>query len=419
MTSDLTNSPRVGHLRVTFCSVHSQAFGHVVETKFLEDSSISGITIVDNDTLSGMIPRQWFFALMAKPYNPELYMKRPASHLLDKRQCLPMVIAAEETVLAAASSALARPDGQTGDPVVVTFPGNRFAVLDQQILLRSMADVLDKQRQQATELLDELRSTQSQLIQSEQMASLGGLVAGVAHEINTPIGIVLATASHFAALTEQFQQNLDQGKMRKSDLEGYTAQAHQAATLLTLNASRAAKLIESFKQVSVDRTSDERRNFQLKEYLNEIMTSLSPKLKGQPITVSITCPDDIQCDSYPGALSQIITNLVINSLVHGFDDGRAGTISIQAKLGAKDHVQLDYRDDGKGIPAEHIPRVFDPFFTTKRNVGGSGLGMHITYNLATGPLGGSIHLTSTIDQGVTINLRFPRIANPHTSAPIN
>ena len=284
------------------------------------------------------------------------------------------------------------------------FIGRVHTHLKNLLLVQGLETQLDK----TASTLEELRAAQSQLIQAEKMASLGGLVAGIAHEVNTPVGIVLSTATHFAAMTQRFRSLVADSKLTRSDLDTFTNQAAEAAKLLTTNAERAAKLIESFKRVSVDQTSDAKRDFNLLQYIEETLVSLSPKLKTAPVTVAVNIPHTIQCDTYPGPLSQTVTNLVINSLQHGFDDGRSGNITISAQLDADDHVTLTYQDDGKGIAAENAKHVFDPFFTTKRGSGGSGLGMHITYNLVTEALNGTIGLNSQPECGVTFTIRFPR-----------
>jgi two-component sensor histidine kinase len=170
---------------------------------------------------------------------------------------------------------------------------------------------------------------------------------------------------------------------------------------------RAAALVKSFKQVAVDQSSGDIRRFNLGAYVNEVLLSLQPKLKGKPVTVEVDCPNDLQLESHPGAVSQILTNMVMNSLVHGFEDGKAGRIGIRAAHDG-DTVTLEYADDGIGMDQDTLGKLFDPFFTTKRGSGGSGLGAHILYNLATGALGGSVRVDSAPGEGLRYQLRFPR-----------
>lgn len=257
--------------------------------------------------------------------------------------------------------------------------------------------------------LDDLRRTQAQLVQSEKMASLGALVAGVAHEINTPVGVGVTAASTLAARTSQFKDLYESQQLKRTDLDRFVQIAHESSDILLKNLQRAADLISSFKRVAVDQSSDQRRRFDLKAYIDETLRSLAPKYRKLGHTVNVDCADGIEIDSYPGAFAQILTNFVSNSLMHAFEPGAAGSIDIDAHLDGND-VVLRYRDHGKGIPAEHLPQIFDPFFTTKRGAGGSGLGLHIVFNLASQQLGGRVTASSPPGQGAEFVLRFPRVA---------
>ncbi|HSW12497.1 MAG TPA: HAMP domain-containing sensor histidine kinase, partial [Solimonas sp.] len=237
-------------------------------------------------------------------------------------------------------------------------------------------------------------------------ASLGALVAGVAHEINTPVGIGVTAASTLKMRTEQTRGAYASGVLTRPDLDRYIDTAMEASDIILRNLQRAADLIQSFKQVAVDQSSDERRRFGLKAYIDEILLSLAPRLKKTPHHIEVDCPPHIVVDSYPGALAQIITNLVGNALMHAFPDGRAGTLRIEAQVEA-DWVQLQFSDNGVGIPATDLHRIFDPFFTTKRGAGGSGLGLHIVYNLAAQMLRGNIRASSEPGRGARFLLQFP------------
>ncbi len=262
-----------------------------------------------------------------------------------------------------------------------------------------------KNRAEAT--LAELQQAQQSLIQAEKMASLGGLVAGVAHEINTPVGIGLTGASTLASETERLRKLYGEQAMTEDDFLDYLGIAAETARLLLANMNRAAELIHSFKQVAVDQTSAERRRFDLGTYIEEILNSLNPTIKKRRLAVEVTCPDGIAMDSYPGILSQVLTNLVMNALAHAYEEAQSGTLTIAVKdLG--DEVVLTFSDDGRGIPAENLPRIFDPFFTTKRSNGGSGLGLHIVFNVVTSSLNGQISVASQPGRGTTFTLRFPK-----------
>jgi len=254
--------------------------------------------------------------------------------------------------------------------------------------------------------LERLRQAQAQLVQSEKLASLGGLVAGVAHEINTPVGVGVTAASTLQAKAAQLQALYAAGTMSRSHLDRFISVAGEATRIILTNLSRAADLINSFKQVAVDQSSGERRRFELKGYLEEVLLSLGPQLRKSGHSVSTDCPEDLIVDSYPGALAQIVTNLFSNSMMHAYAPGQRGQISVQVRE-AGGRIELSYRDDGRGISPEHLPRVFDPFFTTRRGSGGSGLGMHIVYNLVTQMLGGTIELDSAPGRGVVVMVRFP------------
>ncbi len=279
----------------------------------------------------------------------------------------------------------------------------------QQEQLSAVNQELQRRRAEAEQALTRLKEAQDSLIQAEKLASLGALVAGVAHEINTPVGIALASSSHLADATGALGRLFEQGQMRKSDFADYLATAREASALIQGNCERAAQLINGFKQVAADQTSEERRRFRLADYLHEILLSLSPKLRQARAETLIDCPADLELDSYPGALSQIIANLVLNAILHGFGDGRGGRIVIAARLTGADQVALTVADNGTGIPDEIRGRVFDPFFTTRRGQGGNGLGLHIVFNIVTGSLKGHIAVESAPGQGTRFLVEFPRI----------
>jgi signal transduction histidine kinase/purine-cytosine permease-like protein len=259
--------------------------------------------------------------------------------------------------------------------------------------------------------LQNLENTRRDLVESEKMASLGGLVAGVAHEINTPVGIAVSTASYLHDRTEEIRRKLGSGELSAEELDHYLNDASQSARLLLSNANRAAQLVQSFKQVAVDQISDERRRFDLRAYVDETLLNLRPKLKQSRVVVRIDGPNGIAMDSYPGPLAQVITNLVVNSLQHGFDAASGGSIAIAFQAAGDQNVLIRYEDDGRGIPAAHRERVFDPFFTTRRGAGGSGLGLYLVYNIVTRKLGGSIAVEERASRrGTAFVIRLPRVA---------
>ncbi len=256
------------------------------------------------------------------------------------------------------------------------------------------------------ETVSELRLAQRQLVDAEKMAALGELVAGVAHEINTPLGIGVTATSHLQSETERLQRLLDAGELSRSDLEAYRRTAQESTQLIQRNLDRAAKLVRSFKQVAVDQSSGERRHIALHQYLDEILTSLRPALKRTRHRVLVECPDDLELTTMPGAVYQIVVNLVMNSVIHAFDEGQSGEIRIEAAR-RDGEVVLTYADNGRGMSEEARRRIYEPFFTTRRGRGGSGLGMHIVFNLVTQALRGSIECDSAPGQGVYFSIRIP------------
>lgn len=279
--------------------------------------------------------------------------------------------------------------------------------LQQEIQERQLAETqLNEKAQQLEKTLDSLRQAEDQLIQTETMAALGRLVAGIAHEINTPIGIGVTATSLLMEKTRAFSNRFARGAMRRSDLEKFLATAEQSSKMALTNLERAAELIQSFKQVAVDQSSESKRIFNVKSYLEEVLLQLSPKLKSTQYRVEIQGNAHISLYSYPGAFAQIVTNLVMNSVLHAFGPAAAGAIAFEFDQRDQQFV-LIYRDDGQGIPAKNLGKIFEPFFTTKRAQGGSGLGLHIVYNLVTRKLEGKIRCDSQPGQGTQFTIELP------------
>lgn len=253
--------------------------------------------------------------------------------------------------------------------------------------------------------LDRLTLTQRQLLESEKLASLGGLVAGIAHEINTPLGVGITAASHLAEEATRLSRLMQENRLGKRELDQFQQTACESAEMILRNLRRADALVKSFKQVAVDQSTEDRRVVELGACISEILTTLGPTLKKTPHKVDLVCPQPVVCETAPGALYQIVTNLVMNSLIHGFVDGRPGRIVVAISRDG-DAIEIDYRDDGVGMDEATRSRMFDPFFTTRRGQGGSGLGMHIVYNLVTQSLGGRIRVESSAGQGIDVAIRF-------------
>ena len=267
-----------------------------------------------------------------------------------------------------------------------------------------------KLRGKNSELAESMRTLEmakDQLVESERMASLGGLVAGIAHDVNTPIGVGVTAASFLQERLRDLQESYDDKKLTGKTMSAFLEEAQQTTSLLMKNLNRASDLVASFKQVAVDQTSEAERDVELKQYLNEIVQSLAPNFKKTQHSISIECPDNLSILCAPGVIAQIITNMIMNSLIHGFESREKGQILI--KLSADtEQVYLHYQDNGKGLPTTMLEKHFDAFFTTKRGRGGSGLGTHIMYNLVTQTLKGRIQAYSEEGQGLSYEAQFPR-----------
>lgn len=252
----------------------------------------------------------------------------------------------------------------------------------------------------------ELQEIRNHLVHTEKMASLGELVAGIAHEINTPIGNSITTISHLEIKACECSEKLSMGKMKKTDLEAFLEHCQQVAKISLTNLERGAELIRSFKKIAVDQSLGEKRKFELREYMNDVLVSLNPQIKKKNHKVILKCPPGIKVWSYPGAVWQIISNLLNNSLLHAYEEEEEGTITIE--IGHENGViTLQYADDGKGMTSEVRNKVFEPFFTTRRDAGGSGLGMHIVYNLVVFKMGGRIECNSQVGIGTVFTVEFP------------
>jgi len=255
--------------------------------------------------------------------------------------------------------------------------------------------------------LEQLRSAQMELVAREKMASLGQLVAGVAHEINTPVGVALTASSYLNERSEELRRALESGRMQRSELTAFMDQTREASGMIHQNLARAAELVRSFKQVSVDRSSDDRRHFNLRDSLRAVVSSLELTWKRRPISLDLDCDGQIELDSFPGALGQVMTNLIQNALLHAFDGERGGNMQISVALSNDQNARITFEDNGSGIGAAELMRIFEPFYTTRRSQGGSGLGLHIVYNLVTVKLGGRIEAHSEPGIGMRFVLTIP------------
>ncbi len=262
-------------------------------------------------------------------------------------------------------------------------------------------------REAAEAALTELRLAKDSLVQSEKLASLGSLVAGIAHEINTPIGSSLTVATALEERTRRFRDTLASGALKKSVLEEYVEGVGEASAILGLSLQAAGEQIQKFKQVAVDQTSTQRRAFNLAVVTEEVLSTLRPRIKRTQIELKVDMEPDLVMDSYPGPIGQLLSNLFTNALIHGFQDSGKGVITIEARRVDPDRVELLFADNGVGMNAEQKRHLYDPFYTTRMGCGGSGLGMHIVYNLVTTVLGGRISVDSAPGEGTRIIINMP------------
>jgi signal transduction histidine kinase len=272
--------------------------------------------------------------------------------------------------------------------------------------INKRTEALKESNQDLLSTLEKLHQFQSQLVESEKMASLGDMVAGVAHEVNTPIGLGVTASTLLADRLEEIKLAFEDKTLKSSQLKKFLNEGSENVAIIYRNLNRAADLISSFKKVAVDQSSEEVRTFEVKELLTEVLLTLRPQLNCLPYVVDIDCPSGLSITSKPGPINQILINLIMNSILHGFEGRDHGNISI-AVMPLSNQLNIIFKDDGIGVDESIKNKVFEPFTTTKRGEGGSGLGMHLVYNLVTQALGGTIVLHSELNQGVNIEINFP------------
>ncbi|WP_427981794.1 ATP-binding protein [Agarivorans sp.] len=277
--------------------------------------------------------------------------------------------------------------------------------LEQKV--KSRTERLEESNLQLASAFDKLKNAQQSLVEAEKMASLGGLVAGVAHEINTPIGISVTAASYLQEQGNQLKKSIESGKLSRKFMDELIGNLNQSTELLLNNLRRASDLISSFKQVAVDQSSEACYTFNLNENVNQVITSLGHKIRRSGCEIVVDCPNDLELYSFPGSFTQIYSNLILNSVKHGFEDWdgeKRINISIHKE---NDQLHIDYHDSGRGVDSDIAKRIFDPFVTSKRGQGGSGLGTHIVYNLVVQLLKGHIAFDSQPGEGVHFSIRIP------------
>ena len=275
--------------------------------------------------------------------------------------------------------------------------------LEEKVNDRTMElNVINKElleiNEELNDTLYELKLTQEHLIESERIAALGSLVAGVAHEINTPVGVSITAASYLSDITEKIFKSIQSSKLTKKELIEYIYILKESTEILNVNLERASKLIQSFKSISIDISTDELKEIYIKEYINTIVLSLNHEFKDKDIGIDVICEEDLKIVTYTGEFSQIITNLIMNSLIHGFKNRDRGSIIIEVS-NYKDLIKINFKDDGVGIERNILSEIFNPFFTTNRAGGSTGLGLSIVHNILKGKLEGDIENTKNISEG--------------------
>ena len=283
---------------------------------------------------------------------------------------------------------------------------NHANTLEDQVAQRTAE--LTSANTELTQALGNLKTAQRELVESEKLASLGRLVAGVAHELNTPLGNAMTVVSALEDRWAKLDQMLtDNTPMRRSQLEELVKDTRRGQDILQRNVQKAADLVRDFKQVAIDQTTDSRRDFDLAQVIEDVLVMVEPSFKHTPFKIETALERGIAMSSYPGALGQVLTNLLMNALVHGFEGREAGAVQVSCCRLNDTEIELVVSDDGRGMDASVSRRIFDPFFTTKLGKGGSGLGMHIVHNIVTNVLGGQIEVQSSPGQGAKMTVRMP------------
>jgi PAS domain S-box-containing protein len=346
-------------------------------------------------------------------------MRALAQRALVQRQLLRLTRPdGSERWLSANATPLSLPGQDDPYAVVTSIVDVTDQVLSQERAVQAQVELERKVAERTRHLddaLTKLQGMQMELVEAQKLSSLGSMVAGISHELNTPIGNAVTTASSLQHLMFQTSQTLSSASVSRTALQQALATGQEMAELILKSTEKASTLIRSFKRVAVDDTSQQRRPFELGQLVDDLLRTLNPTLKKCDWTMDVSIETELVMDSFPGPLDQVLTNLIQNAQVHAFPGGRAGTLRITAQRQGE-HVEIQVQDDGVGMSADVVPRVFEPFFTTRLGLGGSGLGLSIVRTLVTQKLGGTIHLQSKSGVGSTFTLRLPLQA-PHSVLP--
>ncbi|MFL0798285.1 MAG: GAF domain-containing sensor histidine kinase [Cellvibrionaceae bacterium] len=269
-----------------------------------------------------------------------------------------------------------------------------------------LENIVNERTKSLQEALINLEGLQESLIESEKMASLGGLVAGLSHEINTPLGVSNTSVSHLEKTTQDLKSEFMGNTLTNEDFKDKLDDLSSGTEILVRNIDRASELIKSFKQIAVNQSYENTLVFDVTPVVNSVITTLTPKWKSKNINFIVNTPEELKLHGYAGAFSQVFTNLIVNSLIHGFENTNNGTIEITSKQRNDGLCQITYKDDGHGVSLDNIKNIFDPFYTTKRGQGGTGLGLHLVYNLVTHKMQGTIK-AERLNPGLCFQLTIP------------
>lgn len=366
---------------------------------FSRHHDIDMLPVIDAGAVVGIVYRMDFFNTYFRKFGPEVFGSESVVLMMDAK---PFIV---------------EPDALIND-ISLWISKNRpelfhrgFAVSHNQQYqgLVSGLALVQAASEQLGETVAKLHQTQENLIESEKMASLGGLVAGVAHELNTPIGNAVLSASSFQQRIREICTLVERGELTKSSFDHFILESTELADLIYRQCLRAGQLISSFKRVAVDQTSEQRRSFELLDLIEDHIAALGPGMKNSSWVIRVEVPRGICCDSYPGPLGQVIDNLIQNASIHAFGARETGLLLIHASA-SESMVELRFQDDGCGIRESDQKRIFDPFFTTRLGQGGSGLGLFVSQNIVTGLLGGLLKVSSEPGKGTCFLIRLPLVA---------
>ncbi len=366
---------------------------------FSRHQDVDMLPVVDGDVVVGIVFRMDFFNTYFRKFGPEIYGNEPVARMMDAK---PLIVD-HEALINDISLWISKNRPELFHRGFVVSQNGRF----QGVV--SGLELVQAASEQLEQTVAQLNRTRDDLIESEKMASLGSLVAGVAHELNTPIGNAVLSASSFQQRVLELCKQVEGGQLTKSSFDNFISESTELADLIFRQCQRAGQLISSFKRVAVDQTSEHRRSFELCDLIEDHIAALGPSMKNLPLEIRVAVPKHILLDSYPGPLGQVVDNLIQNATIHAFAGREAGLILIQASSEGG-MVDLRFEDDGCGIQEANLKRIFDPFFTTRLGQGGSGLGLFVSQNIVSGLLGGVLKVSSEPGKGTCFMIRLPLVA---------